>query len=509
MILSSANLFLAPAEIGKTIVRLSLPRFLLLSILIAIPAGCDRMSRPSIHGAKSGEHPKPADVDAARLTDADRDAGNWMSYGRTYTEQRFSPLKQIDEHNISQLGFAWHYDLDTHRGQEATPIVVDGVMYFTSAWSKAYALNAATGALLWSYDPKVPPETAVNACCDVVNRGVAVWRGKVFFGTLDGRLDRARCRHRKENLGDANDGSGQALHHHRRTARGERQSADRQWRRGNGRARLRLRLRRGDRHTFLALLHRSRRSLEAVRRSDSREGRENVERENGGNSAAVARFGTPSSTIPSSISSTSASGTAGRGPENFAARVAATILLTCSIVALKPDTGEYVWHYQEDPNDDWDYDSDEQIILADLNINGGARKVILHAPKNGFFYVLDRATGELISAKPFTFVNWATGIDLKTGRPIENPAARYVSATKPSPVAPGPLGAHSWQPMSYSPLTGLRLHSGSRHRFLLQIRRAISTEAARGKLRPRHGRRGHAARSEREKSDSREASAAA
>ncbi len=111
-----------------------------------------------------------------------------MTHGRTYSEQRFSPLKEINDKNIGQLGLAWFHDLDTRRGQEATPIVVDGVMYFTTAWSKVFALNAASGALLWSYDPKVIPEWAVNACCDVVNRGVAVWGGKVFFGTLDGRL---------------------------------------------------------------------------------------------------------------------------------------------------------------------------------------------------------------------------------------------------------------------------------------------------------------------------------
>src|SRR5580693_3869685 len=188
MILSSAKFCAAPSETGKIIVRLSFRRLIPLLLLIVIAPGCDRMSRPSIHGAKSGEHPKPADVDAARMLDADRDSGNWMSYGRTYTEQRFSPLKQINDGNVGQLGFAWHYDLDTHRGQEATPLVVDGVMYFTSAWSKVFALNAATGTLLWSYDPQVPGEWGVNVCCDVVNRGVAIWEGKVFVGTLDGRL---------------------------------------------------------------------------------------------------------------------------------------------------------------------------------------------------------------------------------------------------------------------------------------------------------------------------------
>src|SRR5579863_1300048 len=131
---------------------------------------------------------KPADVNGARIFAADREPENWMVHGRTYSEQRFSPLKQITDQNVSQLKLAWSYDLDTHRGQEATPLVIDGVMYFTSAWSKVFALNAGTGALLWSYDPKVPGEWGVNACCDVVNRGVAVWSGKVFAGTLDGRL---------------------------------------------------------------------------------------------------------------------------------------------------------------------------------------------------------------------------------------------------------------------------------------------------------------------------------
>jgi quinohemoprotein ethanol dehydrogenase len=412
------------------------------------------MSRPSIHGAKTGEHPRPADVDSARLADADRESGNWMTYGRTYTEQRFSPLKQIDQSNAGQLGFAWHFDLDTHRGQEATPIVVDGVMYFTSAWSKAFALNAATGALKWSYDPKVPPEWAVNACCDVVNRGVAVWRGKVFFGTLDGRLialDAATGKRLWET--QTTDPS------KRYTITGAPRVVKGKVLIGNGGAEMGVR--------------------GYVSAYDAETG------------TLAWRFytvpGDPSKPFESPILAKAAKtwtgewwklggggtvwdaivydpeldlvyigvGNGGPWSGKFRSPHDGDDLLTCSIVALKPDTGEYVWHYQEDPDDDWDYDSDEQIILADLNIDGSARKVILHAPKNGFFYVLDRATGAVISAKPFTFVNWATGVDLKTGRPIENPAARYVSANKLMPVVPGPVGAHSWQPMSFSPLTGL------------------------------------------------------
>ncbi len=147
-------------------------------------------------------------------------------------------------------------------------------------------------------------------------------------------------------------------------------------------------------------------------------------------------------------------GNGGPWNEKFRSPKGGANLFTCSIVALKPDTGQYVWHYQESVGDDWDYDADEQMILADLPIDGRERKVLLHAPKDGIFYVIDRENGALISAKPFTFINWATGVDLKTGQPMENAKARY-SETDAPPVVPGPIGAHSWQPMSYSPLTGL------------------------------------------------------
>src|SRR5262245_6905758 len=144
----------------------------------------------------------PASVDESRIVHADQEPGNWLSHGRTYNEQRFSPLKHISDRNVGDLGLAWYYDLDTNRGQEATPIVVDGVMYFTTAWSKVFALDAATGALRWSYDPKVPPEWAANACCDVVNRGVAVWKGKIFFGTPGWAINCPGRQNRQTCLGD-------------------------------------------------------------------------------------------------------------------------------------------------------------------------------------------------------------------------------------------------------------------------------------------------------------------
>ncbi|HVW67342.1 MAG TPA: PQQ-binding-like beta-propeller repeat protein, partial [Steroidobacteraceae bacterium] len=139
-------------------------------------------------GASQALQAAPAAVDDKRLLQAGADADNWLTYGRTYSEQRFSPLAQIDAGNVAKLGLAWYFDLDTNRGQEATPLVVDGVLYTSTAWSKVFALDAATGRLLWKYDPHVPGKTGIKACCDVVNRGVAVYHGKVFVGTLDGRL---------------------------------------------------------------------------------------------------------------------------------------------------------------------------------------------------------------------------------------------------------------------------------------------------------------------------------
>lgn len=421
--------------------------FVVSVVLLVTGGGCRRNDQSEQRTSK------PADVDGARIVAADREPENWMVHGRTYNEQRFSPLKQINDQSVSQLKLAWFYDLDTHRGQEATPLVIDGVMYFTSAWSKVFALNAGTGALLWSYDPKVPGEWGVNACCDVVNRGVAVWNGKVFVGTLDGRLlalDAATGNPLWETLTiDRN---------FRYTITGAPRVVKGKVIIGNGGGEFGV--------------------------------RGYVSAYDAGTGKLVWRFytvpGDPTKPFESPILAQAAKtwsgdwwksggggtvwdaivydpdldllyvGTGNGAPwsEKYRSPKGGDNLLTCSIIALRPDTGEYVWHYQEDAADDWDYDSAEQIILADVSIEGHPRKVLLQAPKNGFFYVIDRANGTLISAKPFTYINWATGVDMKTGRPTETALARY-PGSDPAPVVPGPLGAHSWQPMSYSPLTGL------------------------------------------------------
>jgi quinohemoprotein ethanol dehydrogenase len=420
---------------------------LALGFAVLSSSGC----RP---GSENKQPVRPASVDNLRMVRADQEPGNWMSYGRTYSEQRFSPLKQINEQNVGKLGLAWYVDIETRRGQEATPLVVDGVMYFSTAWSRVLAVKAATGEKLWSYDPKVPPEWAINACCDVVNRGVAVWQGKVFLGTLDGRLvalDAATGKPVWETLTiDRN---------YRYTITGAPRVAKGKVLIGNGGAEFGVR---GYISAYDADTGKLVWRFYTVP-GDPAKPFENPILEKAaktwtGEWWKIGGGGTVWDSIVYDPELDMVYFGAGNGtPWNPRARSpkGGDNLFTCSIVALKAETGEYVWHYQEVPGDAWDFDSAESIILADLTVGQLTQKVLFHAPKDGFFYVLNRATGELISAKPYTTVTWASGIDLKTGRPIENSQARYEKDSKGSPVAPGPLGGHTWHSMSYSPMTHL------------------------------------------------------
>jgi quinohemoprotein ethanol dehydrogenase len=401
----------------------------------------------------------PAAVDTARIVGADAEPGNWMSHGRSYDEQRFSPLDQIDAANVGRLGLDWYADLDLARGEEATPLVVDGILYVSTAWSMVRAFDAATGRPLWTYDPQVPRERLVAACCDAVNRGVAAWKGRIFVGTLDGRLVALDARTGKPVWSVVTVDPAKPY-----TITGAPRVVRDKVIIGNGGAELGVR---GYVTAYDAVTGRKAWRFYTVpgepgkpdgeisdqplaRAASSWSGSAWWKAGAGGGTAWDAMAYDPKLDLLYI-------GTGNGSPWSRGARSAGKgdNLYLSSIVALRPDTGAYVWHYQTTPGDEWDYTATQHIVLADLPIGGVVRQVLMQAPKNGFFYVLDRATGKLISAEKYVPANWADRIDPATGRPVENPAARYSETGKPWFGTPGSLGGHNWPPMAYSPRSGL------------------------------------------------------
>ncbi|MBK6287114.1 MAG: PQQ-dependent dehydrogenase, methanol/ethanol family [Gammaproteobacteria bacterium] len=394
-----------------------------------------------------------ADVDGARIVASDSEPFNWMSHGRSYDEQRFSPLAQIDESNVAQLGIDWSFDFPTRRGMEATPIVVDGRMYVTSTWSKVYAFDAASGSMLWHYDPEVPGAWAVHLCCDAVNRGVAVWQGKVFVGTLDGRLEALDAENGKRlwSVQTTPTDKPYSITGAPRVVKGMVII-------GNGGAELGVR-------GFVSAYDAATGALkwrfytvpgDPAQPFESAAMAKAAETWKGGEWWKFGGGGTVWDSMAYDPELNLLYIGVGNGsPWNQQIRSpgGGDNLYLSSIVALNPDTGEYVWHYQTTPGETWDYTATQHLILADIEIAGVPRKVIMQAPKNGFFYVLDRSTGEFISAEAYAQQSWTTGIDKTTGRPIPVEEARYRG--KEAIVFPSPHGAHNWHPMSYSPKTGL------------------------------------------------------
>ncbi|MBK3453520.1 PQQ-dependent dehydrogenase, methanol/ethanol family [Pseudomonas sp. MF6754] len=395
----------------------------------------------------------PAQVDGPRIIAADREPGNWMSHGRTYDEQRYSPLNSVNADNIGQLGMAWTTKLDIDSGTEATPLVVDGVMYTTGAFSIVYAINAATGELLWKYDPKVPAENLGQGCCGPVNRGVAVWQGKVYVGSFDGRLialdaGTGQMVWSVDTLIDRS--KSYSITGAPRIVKGKVLI-------GNGGAEFGVR-------GYVTAYDAD--TGKQVWRFYTVPGDPKLPPENTAMAKAMktwdgdgwVKWGGGGTVWDSMAYDPQLDllyvGTGNGSPWNYQFRSngKGDNLYVSSILALRPDTGEYVWHYQITPQDQWDFTATQHMILADIEMNGSVRKVIMQAPKNGFFYVLDRTNGKLLSAKNFVPVNWASGIDLQTGRPILTGAADY--SKEPKVVQPSFLGGHNWHPMSYSPKTG-------------------------------------------------------
>ncbi len=381
------------------------------------------------------------------------DPAEWPSHGRDHAEQRFSPLVDLHPGNISELGLAWTVDLQTNRGIEATPIVVDGVLYVTGAWSVVHAFDAATGQRRWRFDPEVPRERAALFCCGVVNRGVAIDRGRVFVGTLDGRLIALDARtgtsiwqvqttdpKRPYSITGAprvvrgrvmigNAGADMGVRGYVSAYNAESGALD--WRF----------------HTVPGPPSRAQESAALERALETWTGDLWWQVGGGGTVWDSMAYDPDLDLLYVGTGNGSPWNRHLRSPEG------GDNLYLASILALRPETGELVWHYQTTPGESWDYTATQSLILAELMIGGRRRDVLMQAPKNGFFYVLDRATGELLSATAFVDVTWAHGVDPKTGRPNETGRGDYSKG--PATIQPGPMGGHNWHSMAYSPRTGL------------------------------------------------------
>ena len=396
-------------------------------------------------------------VDANVLKNAgtikDAFAGSWLSYGRSQGETRYSPLDQINASNVSRLGLSWTYVLGAGGGnQEGTPLVWNNTVYGITSWSVVFAVDARTGQELWRWDPEVN-QAAVRPkiCCGIVNRGLAIYDGKIFAPIIDGRLEALDAL------------TGKPIWEARLAYPQDWYSVTMAPRVANGK--ILIGAAGGDHPTRgffdaydAATGRRAWRFFtvpgnpalpyenEAMRKAAKTWGGDFYKMGGGGAVWDGMAYDPEADLIYVGT------GNAEPWVQKFRGAKDMDSLYTCSIVAVQVSTGQLKWHYQEVPNDNWDYDAVQHLMLADLNINGRPRKVLMQAAKNGFFYVLDRITGEFISAKPFTQVNWARGFD-ESGRPLINPEAFYDK--DPVTIFPTAGGAHNWSPMSYSPQTGL------------------------------------------------------
>lgn len=397
---------------------------------------------------------RPANVTQERLLHADSEPSQWMTYGGDYEEQRYSRLSQINRDNVKELGLKWFADYDTNLPQDGTPLYIDGVIYVSTAWSKVYAFDARSGKTLWEYDPKTPGQWIRNVCCGIANRGIAAWNGKIYLGTLDGRLVAINAQTGKPVWSTLTiDPSWHySITSAPRVAKGlvfigesggeygvrgyisayDAETGKRVWR-------------------FYTVPGNPRKGYEnaALKRAAATWGPGHWWKLGGGGAVWDAIVYDP-------VTDLLYFGTGNGSPWNdhFRDPTNGDNLYLASIIAVKPETGEYVWHYQTTPADTWDYDAVSPMTIVNLMWQGKQRRVILQPCKNGFFYVLDAATGKLLSAKPFTKVNWAYGVDMKTGRPRVRPAARYPLG-HPWNLAPGVQGAHGWQANAYDPQTHL------------------------------------------------------
>ncbi|NRA42043.1 MAG: PQQ-dependent dehydrogenase, methanol/ethanol family, partial [Pseudomonadales bacterium] len=408
--------------------------------------------------ASEAEEKEPQAVSTQRINaiEANKES-DWLVHGYSNREQRHSPLSQVNTKTVAQLGLSWFFDTDYQRGLEATPIVADGVMYVPGNWNIIYALDAKTGELIWRYDPEVPKSWGKMACCDVVSRGVAFWQGKVLAATLDGRLiaiDAASG----EKIWEVVTLPKHLDKNYPYTITGAPRVFKGKVIIGNGGAEYGVR-------GFVSAYDVN--TGELVWRFHTVPGNpeDGFESELMANAADTWsgewwQYGGGGTVWDSIVYDHELDqillGVGNGSPWDREVRSpgGGDNLYLSSIVALDPDTGAYKWHYQEVPAENWDYTATQHIMLADMNWQGENKKVIWHAPKNGFFFIIDRENGQLLSAEPYTEVNWASHYDMKTGRPVETEIANYQQTGGSDFIQPSSIGAHNWHPMAHNPDTG-------------------------------------------------------
>lgn len=445
-------------KITQMILRISASTMIGLTLLLL--AACDSPPVPESTPAPTAVATSHGQVDHQRLLAVDQEPEQWLTSGRDYKLQHYSPLDAINTDTVAQLGFAWEYPITYHgRVQhtlEATPHMVDGVLYTSGPWGTVYAVDAATGQERWRYDPDVDRSWVRRSCCGAVNRGIAIWRGRVYVGTLDGyllaldahngeldwRVDTLVDRTRNYTITSAPTIAGNKVVIGNSGAdfgvRGyitafDTETGEYQWR-------------------FYTVPDAStltdgkvQPALIAAAKTWS--ANSNWEAGGGGTVWGHMTYDPELEQLYVGVGNASPWPAWHRDPER------GDNLYLASIVALDPHTGKHLWHYQTTPGESWDYTATQHMMLAELNVRGQQRKVLMQAPKNGFFYVLDRGTGELLSAANYAPVNWASHIDMATGRPVLTGQGDYQH--EPKVVMPAPWGAHNWHPMAFNPDTGL------------------------------------------------------